>query len=250
MFNTKNLNTNHEKILKYFNIYAVCNEEQLADIKQHANNKQKLKEYLMNLLYLRRDDIEQVTRLELFMLLTNFCLKYSLENIEICTLFSIFWDIVRMCFRKNSKEDIYNYFKEKIIKHSMDRPPYQIGIFKKQTLEYISEFFIETIYKKYELLKYLLTKKNDMELYNTELFTLSFPHTLPIDLATEIVPRHCKILKQYYEGKKAKTELEQKIDMIIEFERDNVDKIVDSKFKEQDEFFNKKLEELTSKKKK
>jgi len=58
-----------------------------------------------------------------------------------------------------------------------------------------------------------------------------------------------KILKPYYENKKPKSELEQKIEAILEFERERLDKVLEAKFSQQDEAFNKKVEELVKKKK-
>ena len=73
---------------------------------------------------------------------------------------------------------------------------------------------------------------------------------MDIEMGEETLPRQNKILKNYYENKRPKTELEQKIELVLDFERERLDKILQEKFHEQDEVFNKKVEELLSKKKK
>ena len=63
------------------------------------------------------------------------------------------------------------------------------------------------------------------------------------------MPRNAKILRQYFESHRPKTELEQKIEMVLEFERDKLDKKMEKIFQEQDSDFNAKIEELLKKKK-
>ena len=69
-------------------------------------------------------------------------------------------------------------------------------------------------------------------------------------MAIETLPRNVKILKQYTENRKPKSDLEKKIEMILEFEREKLDSKLEEKFAAQDAVFNKKLDEILSKKKK
>ena len=105
------------------------------------------------------------------------------------------------------------------------------------------------MYKRYELLTFLLTKKKFLQLENKELLEIRMPHVLDLDLAQECLPRSCKILKQYTENRKPKSELEQKIEAVLEFEREKLDDYLETKFEFQDEEFNKKVEEMMKKKK-
>jgi hypothetical protein len=174
----------------------------------------------------------------------------DITNLEVCAVLLIFYELLTSSFRKNLKSEILNKFKNLVIKHSMNRPPYQIGILTKATVEKLTDFFIDNIHSRFEFLKYMLTKKKNIEIVNKDLFEIKLPHILDLEMGHVIVARHTKILKQYLENRNPKTEIEQKIEMIIEFERERLDKKVEDTFINQDQEFNKKLDDLLSKKKK
>lgn len=243
-------NSSYRNILKGFGIFSIINEVDVDDLRSLYPNIQKIIEFLNRRLELSTENIKHLTKLEIFGLLTVFCFENNFEVYEICSLFSIIWDILALNFQKNSKRRVFEIFKELIVKHSVDRPPFQVGIYKKESLEKISDFFINSIYSKFELLIYLTTDRKLIELTNSDIFNYNLPHTMDIEMGEETLPRQNKILKNYYENKRPKTELEQKIEMILDFERERLDKILQEKFHEQDEVFNKKVEELLSKKKK
>jgi hypothetical protein len=240
----------YRNILKHFGIFTILKETEVEELRLIYPDKNKISSYLNRRLELSVENFKHLAKLEVFILLTLFCFEKKLDVYEICSIFSIIWDTLSMNFQKNSKRRVFNNFKEAIVKHSVDRPPFQIGIYKKESLELISDFFIDTIYTKFELLLYLTTDKKLIELSNTELFNYSLPHTMDIEMGEEVLPRQNKILRPYYETRKPKSELEQKIDKILEFERERVDKELKEKFNEQDTQFNKRLEEIISKKKK
>lgn len=240
----------YRRILMHFDVYSILTDNDLEELKSIFPDSQKVSSFLVRTLQIGEDNIKDLTKLEIFILLTNFCLKNQFSDNEICCLFSILWDVLTINFRKKNKKEVFEVFKGLLIRCSMDRPPFQLGIFKKTNIELISDFFIDNIYSKFELLMYLTTEKKMIELHNQELFSYSLPHTLDLEMGEEVLPRNNKVLKQYYESKKPKSELEQKIDIILDFEREKLDRELNQKFKEQDEAFNKRLEEMISKKKK
>jgi len=237
------------KIAENFSVFSCCCEEDVKFLKALHSKKNELRKNLRVLFENHPKIIKSNLKLEMFFLLIDFCFKNNFEEIEICALLTIFKELFSLSFRRNTKMDFFNKFKHLVLKHAMDRPPHQIGIFNKATVEKITDFFIENIYKKYELLTYLLTKKKFLELENKELLEIRMPHVLDLDLAQECLPRSCKILKQYTENRKPKTELEQKIEAVLEFERDRLDLYLENKFEIQDDEFNKKVEEMIKKKK-
>ena len=237
------------KIAENFMVYIITNEEVVEDIRAIYKDKKELHLVLRNLLHLNEYDLKTEIKLEMFSSLIKFSIEKDFENVEICTLLAIFWEIFNLNYLILSKRDVFVKFKNSIIRHSMDRPPYQIGVFKKTTIEVISDYYVENIYKKYEILKFLLTNNQNVEIVQKNIFDLRFPHVLNIDSGHECLARSAKILKPYYENKKPKSELEQKIEAILEFERERLDKVLESKFSQQDEAFNKKVEELVKKKK-
>ena len=69
-----------------------------------------------------------------------------------------------------------------------------------------------------------------------------------VSLGNGVILSNTKILSQYFESHRPKTELEQKIEMIFEFEREKLDKKMEKIFEEQDTEFNSKVKELPKKK--
>ena len=132
----------------------------------------------------------------------------------------------------------------------MDRFSKQIGILKKQTVYLITDFFVDYIYKRFDLIHYCLTDKDNIILEKKEYINYTLPKVDDISTGIQSIPRNNKILRQYFESHRPKTELEQKIEMILEFEREKLDKKMEKIFQEQDSEFNTKVEELLFKKKK
>lgn len=238
-----------QKIAENFMVYIIANEDEVEDIKAIYKDTAELHLILRNLLKLNEYDVKTETKLDMFTHLIGFSIEKGFENVEICCLLSIFWEIFNLNLLILGKKDVFQVFKNSVIRHSMDRPPYQIGVFRKTTIELITEYYVENIYKKYDLLKYLMTNKQDVEVTQRNIFELRFPQVLNIDSGHECLARSAKILKPYYENKKPKSELEQKIEAILEWERERLDKILEKKFAEQDEVFNKKADDLMKKKK-
>jgi hypothetical protein len=234
-----------------FHVFVVSTEDNIDYLFTIYKDMDKLREHLRNMMQIYDDRLKSVTKIELFCLLVEYLLEQCVQctKIEICAVLSIFWETLRLSFRKKSKKEIYNFFKEKIIKLSVNRPPLQLGVLSKYTVEKIADFFIENIYKKFEFLRYMMSKDKKIDLFNKEIFEIQFPHVLPLDMATEIYPRSIKFLKQYTENKKPKTDLELKIEHILEIEREILDKKMEDEFIKQDQVFNKKLDDLLKKKK-
>lgn len=237
------------KIAENFNTFSVCSEEDVKFLRSVFRDKKEIRQNIRYIFENHHKIIKSPIKLEIMYLMLDSCFKNNFEDIEICACLIIFKELFSLSFKRNTKMDLFSKFKYFVLRYAMDRPPHQIGIFQKNTVEKITDFFIENIYKKYELLTYLLTKKSLIELENKELLEIRMPHILDLELAQELLPRSCKILKQYTENKKPKTELEQKIDMILEWERERLDAFMEEKFDEQDKEFNEKVEELMKKKK-
>ena len=132
---------------------------------------------------------------------------------------------------------------------AMNRFSMQIGILKKETIYLITNFFIEYIYKRYNMIHYCLTNKDSIVLETREAINYDLPKVEDLSQGMDILPRNAKILRQYFASHRPKTELEQKIEMVLEFERERLDKKMEKIFKEQDDDFNAKIEELFKKKK-
>ena len=205
------------KICNNFLVYLVIKSETEVELlKGQMKDKLTLIEQLRTYIDFSEYGVKSETRLEIFVNLLDFSVKNNFSNLEICAIFSIYYRTLNNSFLTHSKMDIFNFFKNLLIKNSMDRPPYQLGIFKKFNMELIVDYFIENVYKKFELLKFLLTNKQNIEIVNTDIMSINFPQVLSLEFGQEILPRQLKILKQYYENKRPKSEFEQKVEVIME----------------------------------
>ena len=239
------------KICRNFEVFMIISSESHAEhLKGLLKDKVSLYESFREIIGILEYNVKSESIIEIYIGLLDFCVRNNFSNLEICAIFSIYNRTLQLSFFTHKKMDIFNFFKNLVIKHSMDRPPYQIGIFRKVNMELIVDYFIENIYKKFELLKFLLENKQNYDIVNTEIMNITFPHVIGLEFAQETLPRQLKILKPYYENKRPKSEFEQKVDAIMEFERDILDKNLEKSFKKQDEEFQKKLEELSKLKKK
>ena len=191
---------------------------------------------------------EKIT-IEIYLLLAEFCYQNKIESLEACALFKIISDVLALFRKKTDKKEIYENFKKFVLTFAMNRFSVQIGILKKETVYLITNFFIECIYKRFNLIHYCLTNKDCVTLVTRESVSYDLPKVEDISLGNEIIPRNAKILRQYFESHRPKTELEQKIEMVLEFERDKLDKKMEKVFQEQDQDFNAKIEEMFKKKK-
>ena len=113
----------------------------------------------------------------------------------------------------------------------------------------MTNFFFDVIYRRFHMLHYTLTSKIDIDIDSREIISYNLPKVEDLSEGTEILPRNAKILRQYFESRRPKTELEQKIEIVLEFERDKLDQKMDKIFAEQDAEFNEKVDELLKKKK-
>jgi hypothetical protein len=245
------------KIANRFELFLILNQENIEVLKVSYPEKAKVRLYLKNQIQTTdhryqtiKNELEFETKLEILILLTELCISNSFLDLEICAVFSVIWKTLELSFKQYNRKDIFEYFKNLLLKFSMNRPPYQISIFRKETLETISDFYINNVYKRNELLRHLLGKQDNLTIANIDMNTARLPHILDLNLGTEITSKSIKILKAYTQSKKPKSELDMKIEQIIDFEREVLDKILEKKFVEQDQVFNKKLEELLLKKKK
>jgi hypothetical protein len=241
----------HNIAEKNFGVFSICTEDDIDFLRSIYKEKDNIRKNIKNMI-MGDDGLKSKTRVEIYSLLTEFLFDKcpGIQNIEVCAIYSIFWDTLRLSFKKNSKRAIFENFKRGVIKHSMDRPPLQIGILAKQTVEKLTTFFVDTIFSRFEHFKYMLSKNKEVEIVNKDMFEISLPHILNLEMAIEALPRNLKILKQYTENRKPKSDLEKKIEIILDFERERLDLKLDDKFSKQDKVFNTKVDDLISKKKK
>ena len=234
-----------------FHIFDVVSIKDIEMLQKIYPRKEMIRDLFKSKIESKNNHItlpEKIT-IEIFLLLAEFCIQNKIEPLESCALFKIISDILQLFSKKLNKEEIYENFKKFVLTFAMNRFSAQIGILKKETVYLITDFFIEVIYRRFNMIHYCLTNKDSITLETREAISYDLPKVEDLSLGNEILPRNAKILRQYFESHRPKTELEQKIEMVLEFERDKLDKKMEKIFKEQDSDFNAKIEELLKKKK-
>ena len=234
-----------------FHIFDVVSIKDIEMIQKIYPRKEMIRDLFKSKIVSKNNHItlpEKIT-IEIFLLLSEFCIQNKIEPLESCALFKIISDILQLFSKKLNKDEIYENFKKFVLTFAMNRFSVQIGILKKETVYLITDFFIEVIYRRFNIIHYCLTNKDSITLETREAISYDLPKVEDLSLGNEILPRNAKILRQYFESHRPKTELEQKIEMVLEFERDKLDKKMEKIFQEQDSDFNAKIEELLKKKK-
>ena len=234
-----------------FHIFDVTTIQDIETIYKLYPRKEMIREFMKNKIIPKNNKVELPEKIiiEMYLLLSEFCVNNKIESLEACALFKIISDLFELIRQNRNKFEIYENFKKFVLTFAMNRFSKQIGVLKKETVYLITTFFIEYIYKRFNMIHFCLTKKEKIILETKESINYDLPKVEEISTGSEIIPRNAKILRKYFESQRPKTELEQKIEMILEFEREKLDKKMEIIFKEQDSDFNSKVEELLKKKK-
>ena len=234
-----------------FHIFDVTSLKDIENIYRIYPRKEMIRDLMKEKVKSKYEKIElpEKTTIEIYLLLSEFIVQHKIESLEACALFKIISDVLNLIRKKRDKKEIYENFTKFVLTFAMNRFSKQIGVLKKETIYLITDFFIEYIYKRFNMIHYCLTSKENIVLETRESIDYNLPKVDDISLGIEIIPRNTKILRQYFESHRPKTELEQKIEMILDFEREKLDKKMEKVFEEQDSEFNAKIEELLKKKK-
>ena len=236
---------------KNFHVFDVVSIKDIETIQKLYPRKEMIRDLIKSKISSKGTQINlpEKISIEVFLLLSEFCIKNNIDHLESCALFKITSDVLKLFAKKLNKSEIYENFKKFVLTFSMNRFSAQIGILKKETVYLITDFFIDVIYRRFNMIHYCLTNKDSITLQTRESISYDLPKVEDLSLGNEIIPRNAKILRQYFESHRPKTELEQKIEMVLEFEREKLDKKMEKIFQEQDNDFNAKIEELFKKKK-
>ena len=234
-----------------FHIFEITSLKDIENINKIYPRKEMIRDLMKEKVKSKYEKIElpEKTTIEIYLLLSEFIVKNKIEPLEACALFKIISDVLNLIRKKRDKIEIYESFTKFVLTFAMNRFSMQIGVLKKETIYLITDFFIEYIYRRFNMIHYCLTCKENITLETRESIDYNLPKVDDISLGNEMIPRNTKILRQYFESHRPKTELEQKIEMILEFEREKLDKKMEKVFEEQDNEFNSKIEELLKKKK-
>eukprot|EP00746_Dinoflagellata_sp_MGD_P128310 gnl/MRDRNA2_/MRDRNA2_62699_c0_seq1.p1 gnl/MRDRNA2_/MRDRNA2_62699_c0~~gnl/MRDRNA2_/MRDRNA2_62699_c0_seq1.p1 ORF type:complete len:256 (-),score=57.92 gnl/MRDRNA2_/MRDRNA2_62699_c0_seq1:49-816(-) len=69
-----------------------------------------------------------------------------------------------VCLRRLTMDEAFNFFKGWLLKHSVQRPPFSVGVFTFEDVKAITEYVHNTFFRHYKLWKYAYVTHRDVEL--------------------------------------------------------------------------------------
>ena len=171
---------------------------------------------------------------------------------KLSTFLGIFDTAFKKAARKDiSQEKFYNHFKELLLNHSVQRPPYSLCVFSADDVKNIADFFVETIYKYYPLYKYLLHPRYELTFTSDSMFKVDLPQELSISLdMNEIKPQDIPDLKKFFQQTPEEKEAEIKAKEIAEIlvaAKVKLEKEMEERMKKQDDDFVNEVKTLEKK---
>eukprot|EP00357_Protocruzia_adherens_P008438 CAMPEP_0114989478 /NCGR_PEP_ID=MMETSP0216-20121206/10220_1 /TAXON_ID=223996 /ORGANISM="Protocruzia adherens, Strain Boccale" /LENGTH=272 /DNA_ID=CAMNT_0002352461 /DNA_START=64 /DNA_END=882 /DNA_ORIENTATION=+ len=196
---------------------------------------------------------------------------------------STFLSIFKFIFEKSlneklSDETSFKIFKEQILRHAVQRPPFSCGIFSLDDVKQITDYALRTFYKHYSLYEFSFTSHQDMSLATIHRFEGRFPFLLDLGDGQKIDPAEIPALAEYLKVEESTENVAEstksrrsgretdrsmrsqaedlpsaediKIEKLINKEMEALKKQMEEKMKLQDDDFVQKLDGLNSGKKK
>ena len=92
-----------------FKVFEVAKEEDIQHLFELYPDKEKIREALTSILFNIDTKIQlpEKTTIELYLLLTEFCLKNNISLLETCALFRVVSDVLTLFKNNLSQNDIY-----------------------------------------------------------------------------------------------------------------------------------------------
>ncbi|KAJ1495108.1 flagellar C1a complex subunit C1a-32-domain-containing protein [Baffinella frigidus] len=113
--------------------------------------------------------------LDLYFYVLQFGIERAFTPDKISVLFSIFKQTHAESMRLFwPAKQAFSYFRDLVLQHSVQRPPYSVGLFSLEHVQAITDFASTGYFRHYLLYKYAFTKKTEME------FATVYTHTLEV----------------------------------------------------------------------
>lgn len=161
---------------------------------------------------------------------------------KLSTLLGILDVSVRKAMRKDiSQQKFYEMFKQLLLMHSVQRPPYSLCVFSADDLRTVADFFVEDVYRFYPLYHFLFHPRYETTLSTDTLFKVGLPDETPIapDMK-EIKPLEVPDLRGFIQMTAEEAEAEaraKEIDDILNVARTKLEKELQERMKKQDDEF-------------
>lgn len=106
-------------------------------------------------------DMKSQILLEFYFSTIQFAKSLGMNYAQTSALFSIMKLVHTKCTSTpyNNNEDTFSYFKQLLIKHSLQRPPYSVGVFTVNQVQAITDYALNTYFRHFDMYKYAFTPK-------------------------------------------------------------------------------------------
>lgn len=127
---------------------------------------------------------EKAERVDIVLDLYYYTLQFGIERAFTADKLSVLFSIMKATFLESMKEFLpakasFNYFRDLLLQHSVQRPPFSVGLFALQDVTAITEFASRSFFRHYLLYKYCFTKKTEMAFSTIYTYTLAPTEDVP-----------------------------------------------------------------------
>lgn len=130
-----------------------------------------------------RDKLEWIVA-DMYRYLVQFAKKKGFTAPQLSVLFSIQKSIHDTCMATpyDNMDDTFTLFKQLLITHSVNHPPFSVHMFDVDQVKDISDYFLSTYFKHFRMYKYAFTKKQRL---NIQFKYPDVPDTPPPEAASD-----------------------------------------------------------------
>ena len=109
---------------------------------------------------------QALIELDMYTYAILFAKKKDLTHEQVSAFFTILKSVHLMCISTpfDNLQETFQYFKELLLRHSINRPPYSTSLFTIAQVRDITEYVLNTYFKHFKLYKYAFTKRVQMNL--------------------------------------------------------------------------------------
>ncbi len=99
--------------------------------------------------------------LDLYTYAILFAKSQSFTAEQISAFFTILKSVHLMCISTpfDNLQETFEYFKQLLLRHSVNRPPFSVGLYTSAQIRDISEYVLKSYFKHFKLYKYAFTKR-------------------------------------------------------------------------------------------
>ncbi|KAK3797331.1 hypothetical protein RRG08_004690 [Elysia crispata] len=113
-----------------------------------------------------KDNLKTGIKMDLFYYTLQFAREQRFSSEKISAFFSIMKRIFEVCIETpyGNLDHTFQYFKDLLLCHSVNRPPYSIELFNPHEVRKITEYAINTFFRHFKMYKYAFTPKVRLDL--------------------------------------------------------------------------------------